>query len=246
MPIPSEAEFLYGINPAFEVVRAGRRVVSAAYLNEGARANPRLKRLSTLIQHGDIPMEWTSRDRLFRLCQHREHQGVVLRVGGYPYCPYKELFEARRLILLDNIEDPQNVGAILRSAEVFGFHSVFLAAKGVPPVYPSVVKASAGASEFLRISRQLGANNAFRRCQENGYIVIALDTKGDHDLGGMVELAHRKVLLVVGGEDRSVGQYILRRADYVVHLQQHGRVNSLNASVAAGIAMFAFSSKAPN
>lgn len=242
MPTPSAVEFLYGINPAFEVVRAGRRVVSAAYLNERARDNPRLKRLSALIRHSNIPMEWTSRDRLFRLCQHREHQGVVLQAECYPYCPYEELFEARWLLLLDNVEDPQNVGAILRSAEVFGFHSVFLAAKGVPPVYPSVVKASAGACEFLRISRQLGANNALRRCQENGYIVVALDAKGDHDLREMVELAHRKVLFVVGGEDRSVGQYILQRAQYVVQLQQHGRVNSLNASVAAGIAMFTFAS----
>ena len=242
MPAPSEVEFLYGINPAFEVVRADRRTVNAAFLNDAARGNPRLKRLSAFLQRRHIPVEWTSRERLFRLCRHREHQGVVLQVGRYPYCPYGKLFDARRLLLLDNVEDPQNVGAILRSAEVFGFHSVLLAARGVPPVYPSVVKASAGACEFLSISRQLGANNAFRRSRENDYVVIALDAKGDCDLGDLIELADRKVMLVVGGEDRSVGQYILQRADYVVRLRQHGRVNSLNTSVAAGIAMFALAS----
>lgn len=242
MSAAPEVEFLYGINPAFEVVRAGRRTVNAAFLNDAARANPRLKRLSSLLRRGDIPVEWTGKDRLFRLCRHREHQGVVLQVGRYPYCPYRELFDARRLLLLDNVEDPQNVGAILRSAEVFGFHSVLLAVRGVPPVYPSVVKASAGACEFLRISRQLGANKAFRRSRESGYVVIALDAKGDRELEEIDEFADRKLMLVVGGEDRSVGQYILRRADYVVRLWQHGRVNSLNASVAAGIAMFVLSS----
>ena len=143
------------------------------------------------------------------------------------------------MLLLDNIEDPHNVGAILRSAEVFGFTSVCLPKKGVPEVYPSVVKVSTGATEFMKISRNDSANGYARKAAEEGYRIVALDMAGKSTLQEVASAGHEKLLLVIGGEDRSVGQFILNMAEDVVGIQQHGKVNSLNASVAAGIAMFA-------
>jgi len=140
---------------------------------------------------------------------------------------------------LDNVEDPHNVGAILRSAEIFGFHAVLLPLKGVPEIYPSVVKVSAGASEYIHIAKECSANTYIRKARAHGYKVIALDEKGNFDINTLKHEDMDKMLLVIGGEDKSVGQFILNSADRVAYIAQKGKMNSLNASVAAGIAMFA-------
>ena len=146
-------------------------------------------------------------------------------------------------MLLDNIEDPHNVGAVLRSAEIFGFHGVCLPSRGVPAVYPSVVKVSSGATEFMQIARDASANQYARKAAEEGYQIAAMDMNGDTTLDVVREAAPEKLLLVIGGEDKSVGQFILNMADHVVGISQSGRVNSLNASVAAGIAMYALGNR---
>ena len=236
---PAGAEYIYGINPAFEVIRAGRRAIYRAYLNPVIADQPRLKKLAELLQRAGVSIQETEKGRLIHLADSRDHQGVVLETAAYPYVRAEDLWPLGRVLLLDNIEDPHNVGAILRSAEVFGFHGVFLASRGVPDVYPSVVKVSAGATEFLRISKHLSANQVVRAAKEQGFQVIALDAKGQHELRTAAGQLREKILLVIGGEDKSVGQFILNEADLVVRIEQRGEINSLNASVAASIAMFA-------
>lgn len=240
---PGSAEYIYGLNPAFEVLRAARRTVYLAHLNAAGVDQPRLQKLTELLQRKGIPIEPTEKGRLIHLADSRDHQGVVIKVSSYPYVLAEQLWDRRRLLLLDNIEDPHNVGAILRSAEVFGFHGILMASRGVPDVYPSVVKVSAGATEFLQISKHLSANQAAKTAIDNGFQVIALDAKGTHELRETAGALRDKVLLVIGGEDKSVGQYILNLADRVVRIEQRGRVNSLNASVAASIAMFTLGEK---
>ena len=232
-------EFVYGLNPAFEVLRAGKRRVFAAHLNEGMRENSRVKKLVSLLERNEVEIEWTDKGRLMQLSGSRDHQGVVLKTTLYPYAEFTELLRVPRMLLLDNVEDPHNVGAILRSAEVFGFTSVCLPKKGVPEVYPSVVKVSTGATEFMKICRDDSANGYARKAAEAGYRIAALDMAGKASLREVAVANHEKLLLVIGGEDRSVGQFILNMAEDVVGIEQQGRVNSLNASVAAGIAMFA-------
>jgi 23S rRNA (guanosine2251-2'-O)-methyltransferase len=234
-------EYIYGINPAFEVVRAGRRKVYEAYLNEAAARQPRIRKLSQYLEAQAIPQQWVTKRRLADLSGNRDHQGVVLKTRPYPYRPSEELWGRPRILLLDNIEDPHNVGAILRSAEIFGFHTVLLSGKGVPEVYPSVVKVSAGATEFLDIAKDASANSYVRSAQGRGYQVVALDAGGSVEVSAVRARLADKFLLVVGGEDKAVGQFILNTADLVVAIGQAGRINSLNASVAAGIALFALS-----
>ncbi len=235
----SSREHVYGLNPAFEVLRSGKRRVYSAHLNEGMRDNARVKKLLGVLDRHSIELEWTDKGRLMQLSGSRDHQGVVLKTSLYPYAKFDELLGVPRMLMLDNVEDPHNVGAILRSAEVFGFTSVCLPKKGVPEVYPSVVKVSAGATEFMKICRSDSANGYARKAAEAGYRIAALDMAGKSSLETVATAKPEKLLLVIGGEDRSVGQYILNMADDVVGIAQRGRVNSLNASVAAGIAMFA-------
>ena len=109
-------DVLYGVNPAFEVVLAGRREIRAALLNRGAAGNPRLQKLAALLQSRGVTPQWVEKGRLIDRCQSHEHQGVVLETSPYPYVTLEEIMEQTRLVLLDNIEDPHNVGAIIRSA----------------------------------------------------------------------------------------------------------------------------------
>ena len=235
----SSREHVYGLNPAFEVLRAGKRRVYTAHLNEGMRDNTRMKKLLGVLERGNVEIEWTDKGRLMQVSGSRDHQGVVLKTSLYPYAEFDELLGVPRMLMLDNVEDPHNVGAILRSAEVFGFTSVCLPKKGVPEIYPSVVKVSAGATEFMKICRSDSANGYARKAAEAGYRIAALDMAGKSSLEALATAKPEKLLLVIGGEDRSVGQFILNMADDVVGITQRGRINSLNASVAAGIAMFA-------
>jgi 23S rRNA (guanosine2251-2'-O)-methyltransferase len=150
----------------------------------------------------------------------------------------------KRILLLDNVEDPHNVGAVLRSAEIFGFRSVLMPVKGVPEIYPSVIKVSAGASEHLKIVRESATNVYVKKLQEDqGYTVVALDGAGKNSLEEVKNIDPERILLVIGGEDRSVGQFVLNKADFVVSIRQFGKINSLNASVAASIAMYALGGK---
>lgn len=231
-------EYVYGINPCFEVARARRRKIYAAYLNQSSRNNPRLQKLVTLLENQGVPIEWVERGRLIDLSTSRENQGAVIKTSPYFTTPWEELYSQQKLLLLDNVEDPHNVGGIIRSAEVFGFRGILLPSRGVPEIYPSIVKVSAGATEFLQITRDRSATQYFKRAQEEGFKVVALDAKGTTRLEDLNE-SFNKLLLVIGGEDKGVGQFILNEADHVVRIEQQGRINSLNASIAASIAMFA-------
>jgi len=233
-------EHIYGINPAFEVIRAGRRRIYEAFLNHRSKNHPRIRKLQAILESRKIPIEWVERGRILDLSSSKENQGVVLKTSPYPYATFDQVVTGNRLVLLDNVEDPHNVGAILRCAEVFGFHHVLLTRKGTPDIYPSVVKVSAGASEFLQIAKDHSATHYAQVALKEGFTLVALDAKGTSVLETLGNAYIPRLLLVIGGEDRSVGQYILNHAHYITSISQYGRINSLNASVAAGIAMHAF------
>ena len=240
MAAPSR-EFLYGLNPAFECIAAGRRRIYDAILNGATADRGRLKKLHEVLQRHDIPVYFEDKGRLHQLCKSTEHQGAVLRVSPYPTVPLAEVLTAApaRLLLLDNVEDPHNVGAIVRSADVFGFHHILLPIKGVPQVYPSVAKVSAGAVEHLQIVQESNSNRYVAAAREAGYHLAALDMKGSTTLADFAAAAPDKLLLVIGGEDRGVGQFILNQAETRLVIPQSGRVNSLNAGVAAALTMYA-------
>ena len=232
-------DYIYGLNQAFEVITAGRRTIHEAFIAD--TGNPRIKKLMSLLEKKNIKISVVDKGKLIDLIRNKYHQGVVLSVSGYPYVPFHTLFDSNRLLLLDNIEDPQNMGAILRSAEVMGFNSIMLAKRGTPEIYSSVVKVSAGATEYLRITQDLNANSYVKKAKELGYTIISLDENGKHSLSEIAAAKPQKIMLVIGGEDKSVGQFILNESDFVLAIKQQGKINSLNASVAASVGMYMIS-----
>lgn len=210
-----------------------------AFVNEKTATSSRLKTLARLLEKNGVRMNLTDKGRLHQLCGSSEHQNVVLKVSRYPYVASDDCLTHERVLLLDNVEDPHNVGAILRSAEVFGYHHVLLPTKGVPEVYPSVSKVSAGAVEFLNIARDCSAVTYCQKAVEAGYTVASLDMKGKVPLDDFARDVPSPLLVVIGGEDRGVGQFILNNSSAVLAIPQSGKINSLNASVAASLTLYA-------
>ena len=234
-----EPTYIYGINAASEVIMAGRRTIHEAFIAD--TSNLRIKKLLLLLEKKNIKISIVDKGKLINLIRNKYHQGVVLAVTPYPYVPFHTLFDSNKLLLLDNIEDPQNMDAILRSAEVMGFNSIMLAKRGTPEIYASVVKVSAGATEHLRITQDLNANSYVKKAKEIGYTIISLDKNGKHSLSEIAAAKPQKIMLVIGGEDKSVGQFILNESHFILGIKQHGKINSLNASVAAGVGMYMIS-----
>ncbi|WFB34714.1 23S rRNA (guanosine(2251)-2'-O)-methyltransferase RlmB [Kiritimatiellota bacterium B12222] len=234
-------EALYGTHAVLEAMRSGKRRVVELQLDENA-SKDRFSPLIRIAKENGIRIHTCSKHELFENCGTRQHQGAVLITTSYPYSSLTDdVFEQPRLLLLDNIEDPRNAGAILRSAHLFGFNTVLLPLKGGAGIYPSVVKTSAGASEHLTIIQAANSTKYFQRARKAGYRTVALDAKGGNVLSEIPVDDSRPLLLIMGGEDKRIGQFILNESEIVARIPQQGNINSLNASVAAGIALYHFS-----
>ncbi len=229
--------FVYGCNPAFEVIRSGKRKIESALICKSSMKSPRIKKLIEVLERKEIPYETAERGRLIDICESHDHQGVVLYCSPLKIVDLETVLSYSRVILLNNVEDTHNVGAVLRSAEIFGFTGVLLPQKGSPEIYPSVVKVSAGATEFLEICNGHSVTRYLAQAKDEGFTIVSLDGKGKSNFSEVKKKGFEKILLVLGGEDKGVGQFVLNSSDYVCAIEQYGKINSLNASVAAGIAM---------
>lgn len=232
-------EYVYGMNPVYEALHAGRRRVTRMYCDARLRGKSRISHLTRLAEEKGVECAWVEKGRLIDMSTSREHQGVVLACEPYRYADISILTTASRVLMIDNVEDPHNVGALIRTAECLGYECVLLPLKGAPGVYPSVVKASAGATEHMAIIREGNMTAYVRALREAGLSMVVLDMKGAVDLLEYAAHAPSRLALVIGGEGAGVGHYVVRQADAIVSIPHSGQINSLNASVAGALAMFA-------
>src|SRR5438105_2171935 len=216
---------VYGRNAVLEAARAGR--VVRVLMAERLEADPRLLELRRLTRVEDVPAE-----RVAALAQGA-HQGVVAELRPRRYLSLRELLAAEPTLLLalDGVEDPQNLGAILRSAEAAGADGVILPERRTAPLSGATVKASSGASEHLRLCRVSGLPSTVSELKRAGIWCVALDPRGEQ-LAWEFDFSLR-VCLVVGGEGQGVHRLVRERCDARVRLPMAGHVASLNASAAA-------------
>jgi 23S rRNA (guanosine2251-2'-O)-methyltransferase len=189
-----------------------------------------------------IPVEKAQRGRLDKI--HQNHQGVVAEVSGYSYSDLVDILELanRRneppfILLLDSLNDPQNFGTLLRTAEAIGVHGVVIPLAHTVEVTPAVVNASSGASEHLRIARSNLAQ-AIDTLREEDIWVVGLDQNGE-TIGGKTQRHFTGAIgLVVGSEGEGIRQLIRSKCDIVLKLPMRGEVESLNAAVAGSVALY--------
>jgi len=224
------APLIYGRNAVLEAARAGR--VVKAYQAAGLGHDPRLDELKRLAR-----IEVVDPQRLDELA-HGVHQGVAAELKPRRDWGLKELLatDPSLLVALDGILDPQNLGAILRSAEVAGAQGAIIPEHRSAPLSPAAVKASSGASELLKIAKVSGLPSAIVDVKRAGVWCVALDPRGEL-LPWNFDLTQR-VCLVVGGEGEGVHRLVRERCDVRVRLPVSGHVASFNASAAAAALLY--------
>ncbi|MBF0263464.1 MAG: 23S rRNA (guanosine(2251)-2'-O)-methyltransferase RlmB [Magnetococcales bacterium] len=237
-----EAEILFGFNPVLAVLTDPSRPVESLWIVTGQHGN-RMREVERCASERGIRPKFVERVVVERLTGGATHQGVALRVGARVQPTWDDLLarlDGLRepvLLLLDGIEDPRNLGAIIRSAEAFGVEAVILPRDRSAPMSGVAVKASAGAAERVDVIRVTNLARAMNELKEYGVRVIGLDGDADATLGE--EPWDGALAMVLGGEGRGLRRLTRERCDAVVAIPMVGGVGSLNVATAAGIALYA-------
>jgi 23S rRNA (guanosine2251-2'-O)-methyltransferase len=236
-------ETIYGRNVVYECLRAERRRVYKLFLAQGVKQVGPVAEVVALAHQAKVTIERVERAALDRIGAVN-HQGIAAEVSTYRYTNLEEILtqaegrdEPPFLLLLDCLEDPQNLGTLLRTAEVVGVHGIVIPKRRAVGITPAVANVSAGATEHLRVTRVTNLARAIGELKERGVWVIGLEDLPQAQLYSQFDLSG-PLALVVGSEGRGVRRLVLESCDVVLRLPMRGHIGSLNAAVAGSIALY--------
>ena len=234
-------EKLAGINSIMEALN-GRRKIHKIFVQEG-REGKRIEELLKLAEKRGIYWQYVDRQRLDQMYTQANHQGVVAQVDSFAYSSVDEMLEKAAqsgkepfILILDGIEDPQNLGSIIRTAECAGVHGIIVPRHNSSEITPAVVRASAGAVEHMLVAMETNLVNAIKSLKKNGLWIIAADMDGEQDY--FCCRMPTPTALVVGGEGQGIRRLVKENCDLVVRIPMIGSIKSLNASVATGLIIY--------
>ena len=235
-------EWITGRNPVYECLRSKRRHFFRMLVAHGAEEGGRLAEIQTLAKQVKLAVERVEKIELIEIDDH--NQGVALQASTYPYSDLAEIFalaekksEPLFMLLLDQVQDPQNFGTLIRSAELFGVHGILIPPDRAAGVTPAVVHASSGGSEHLLIAQGNLAQAIDLIKARNGWVIgldmdTALQPLDKTNLSGALAL-------VVGSEAAGLRRLVREKCDLIAHIPTNGQLDSLNAAVAGSIALYA-------
>lgn len=232
-------EYIPGRNGVAEALKAGRSFIKL-YVGEG-KVEGSLKEILGKAKEAGVPVQRVPKKKLDEL-YHGNHQGVIGAVAAYEYAEIDDMLSAAAargedpfLLMLSEVEDPHNLGAIMRTAEIAGAHGIIIPKNNSVGLNATVAKIAAGAAEYLPVARVANLVQAAKELKEKGLWVYGAAMEGtsiwQQEMKG-------PVLLVIGGEDRGIPRLLLQNCDFKVTIPMQGHVTSLNASVAAGIMIY--------
>ena len=234
-------EFIYGRNPVYEALRAKRRQFYQLLVSEGAQDKGRLAEIITMAQAQNVQVFRAPRKRMDKIATN--NQGVALEVSSYPYHGVIDILdraqtrgEAPFVLLLDTLQDPQNFGTLLRTAESVGVHGVIIPLARTAEVTAAVVNASSGASEHLLIA-QANLAQAIEVLKEAGVWIIGLEGSEQAQSPGAIRL-DGAVGIVVGSEGKGMRPLTRKSCDLLMKLPMQGEIESLNAAVAGSVVLY--------
>jgi len=237
-------DVLYGRNAVREALRARRRELRRLRVSSGVQETGVIAEIIKLAGQAGVPLERVERQVLDKQLRDVNHQGVALEAGAYPYVELEaclalaaERKEAALLLLLDHLQDPQNVGTLLRTAEAVGVHGVALPGRRAAEITPAVVNASSGATEHLHIVLIGNLAQTIAELQRHGVWVVGLENDEAARDFDTVDL-DMPLALVVGAEGVGLARLVRERCDFLVRLPIIGHIGSLNAAVAGSIALY--------
>ena len=235
-------EILYGRNAARECLRARRRHVHELLVADNLQSSPLVDELVALAAQTGIPVKRIARKTLYKLAQG--HQGIVLKTGRYPTVEVEDILhraaklnEPPFLIILDHVEDPHNLGAVLRTAEAVGVHGVILPKQRAAGVTPAVVNVSAGAVEHMWVAEVPNLAQVLKVLKQDNVWIAGVE------LDPAAQFFHKAnltgpIALVVGSEGKGLSRLIKDTCDFLIKLPMRGQVESLNASVACSLILY--------
>jgi len=240
----SGGEWIYGRNPVTESLRAGRRTFSGMILPPFDKGeSDEIAALRATAQARHIMCRTATKEELDRLTHFGHHQGVALKTTGYPYVGFGEIVEAVEedenaiVVVLDHLEDPQNVGAILRTACAIGATGVVIPEDRACGITPAAVRASAGAAEHMRVAHVVNLPRALEELKEAGMWFTGLDWGEDAKLYRDIDYKGRTGL-VVGAEGEGISRLVRQTCDFIAELPMPGGFESLNAGVATAVCLY--------
>src|ERR1041384_756041 len=233
-------QIIFGIHAVEQALAARGRGFDYVDVVPG-RGDARIQKIAQLCREAGVPLRSIPRDQLTRLAKTANHQGVVAVTAEKKYNDVEDLLAQKRalhafLLVLDGIEDPHNLGAIIRTAEGAGADGIVIPERRAVGVTPTVVKASAGASEYLPIARVTNAGRALEDLKTRNIWTVGLDERGDK-LYDQIDY-NMDCALVLGAEGHGLHEQIRKKCDFLVKIPMAGKVPSLNVSVAAAIVMY--------
>jgi 23S rRNA (guanosine2251-2'-O)-methyltransferase len=235
--LPDDDSLLWGINAVAEALHANPRSLSEIFIEKG-KAGARLQEIIDAAREAKVRCRFVDMERI-GLPGGCRHQGAAARRSEAELLPLAELLaaEPERILLLDSIQDPRNLGSILRSALAAGFSSVVLTSERSAPLTGTAVHASAGAAAYLRLSRVVNLADALRQLKDQGYWIYGAVAEPEAQSIYQTDFRGR-IGIVIGGEDKGIRPLVKKHCDFLVTVPMAGEFNSLNASVAAALVMF--------
>lgn len=235
-----DSRLLYGVLPVLEALRANSRRVDKIFIVEGAKEQ-RLNEIFDLARRNSILIDRVSRENLSRLVGGgANHQGVAAITASADYVSSDEIFDGIEgealLIVLDGIEDPRNLGAILRTVECAGADGVFIPERRAVGLTDTVAKSSAGATEYVKVAKVTNLNRLIEELKERKIWVVG--TSGDAEMSYDEWDWKQPSALVLGAEGSGLHRLVAENCDVLVKIPMYGRIESLNVSVAAGVVLF--------
>lgn len=235
-------ELLCGGHTVVEALRAGRRELRKLWILEGARG-PHVRKARKLAEQSKLPIQEAPREEFeHRVGEEGKHQGLALEAGALPTVSLGELLssdEISLLVALDGVEDPHNVGAVIRVAEAVGAHGVLIPERRSAPLSATVSRSSAGALEHLPVVRPANMARALSKLKQEGFWVLGADSEQGEDLFALPDKAlSGKIVLVLGAEGKGLRVGIQKQLDLALRIPMVGSVSSLNVSTAAAVCLF--------
>ncbi|MGG8363402.1 23S rRNA (guanosine(2251)-2'-O)-methyltransferase RlmB [Bacillus cereus] len=234
------SEYIIGRNPVIEALRSGRDI-NKIWIAEGA-AKGQVQIVLALAKENKIILQHAPKKKLDQLVEGN-HQGVIAQVAAYQYAELEDLFKVAEkrnedpfFLILDEIEDPHNLGSIMRTADAIGAHGIIIPKRRAVGLTASVAKASTGAIEYIPVARVTNLSRTIDELKERGLWIAGTDAKGKTDyrnLDGTMPIG-----LVIGSEGKGMSRIIGEKCDFLITLPMVGKVTSLNASVAASLLMY--------
>ena len=237
-------EWIYGRNPVEEALAAGRRTASEIILPPAfPDEDDQLQRIRDEAKARRLVIRTMERNQLDKLTRFGHHQGVALKTTGYPYVGFEEILAAveadenATVIVLDHLEDPQNVGSILRTASAVGVTGVIIPEDRACGITPAVARASAGGTEYVKVAHVVNLVRAMQDFKDAGVWFTGLDWGEDAKTYTDIDFRGRTGL-VVGAEGNGISRLVRENCDFIAELPMPGGFESLNAGVATAITLY--------